>query len=231
MAQSRSGLRAAATCYTPEAMPVTLPGPDDFHRRRWMMFVDGENFTVRGQAVAKREGIVFDEGPFFKRDVYLWFPQVKARVCLTRAPQAIPMQSVGVRSHYYTSTKGSDDVIEKVRSDLRDLEFDPTVFKRPGDPKRKSKGVDISLSTDMLSNAFMNNYDVAVLAAGDADYLPLVNQVKRLGKVVYVTFYEEPDGGLSKELRLASDLLWNCWPFMRDQWNKLREAGTTATAR
>jgi len=27
----------------------------DLHRRRWMMFVDGENFTIRGQKVAKAE--------------------------------------------------------------------------------------------------------------------------------------------------------------------------------
>jgi len=41
----------------------------------------------------------------------------------------------------------------------------------------------------MLSHAFLNNYDVATLIAGDADYVPLVEEVKRLGKVVYVLFF------------------------------------------
>jgi hypothetical protein len=52
------------------------------------------------------------------------------------------------------------------------LDCDAHVFKRPTDPSRKSKGVDISHTTDMLSNAFMNNYDAALLIAGDADDIP-----------------------------------------------------------
>jgi len=140
----------------------------------------------------------------------------------------IPLQSVAVRSYYYTSAKGDDDLLQKVRADLRTLDFDPTVFQKPADPNRKSKGVDISLTTEMLSGAFMNNYDVATLIAGDADYLPLVQQVKRLGKVVHIGFFNHPEAGLSPELRLASDSFFDTWPFMRDQWDRLR-AATPAT--
>ena len=39
---------------------------------------------------------------------------------------------------------------------------------------------------------------VAVLVAGDGDYVPLITEVKRLGKVVYVVFFN--DYGLSTEL-------------------------------
>ena len=46
----------------------------------------------------------------------------------------------------------------------------------PAKPAAKAKGVDIALTTDMLSNAFLGNYDVAVLVAGDGDYVPLVEQ-------------------------------------------------------
>jgi uncharacterized LabA/DUF88 family protein len=63
----------------------------------------------------------------------------------------------------------------------------------------------IALTKDMLANAFNNNYDVAVLVTGDGDYVPVVEEVKRLGKTVYLTFFEDKDGGLNKELRLASD--------------------------
>jgi len=40
----------------------------------------------------------------------------------------------------------------------------------------------------MLSNAIDNNYEVAVLVAGDADYVPLVEEVKRRGKMVILCF-------------------------------------------
>jgi uncharacterized LabA/DUF88 family protein len=55
---------------------------------------------------------------------------------------------------------------------------------------RKTKGVDITLTRDMLSHAFRGNYDVARLIAGDGDYLPLIEEVKRLGKRVQVCFFD-----------------------------------------
>lgn len=55
----------------------------------------------------------------------------------------------------------------------------------------------------MLSHAFLGNYDAAVLVAGDADYVPLVEEVKRLGKLVHVAFFGSQ--GLSPELRRSAD--------------------------
>ena len=62
---------------------------------------------------------------------------------------------------------------------------------------------EIALTTDMLSHGYRNNYDAAVLFAGDGDYVPLVEEVKRLGKVVYIMFFQ--GSGVNNELRLASD--------------------------
>ena len=69
--------------------------------------------------------------------------------------------------------------------------------------EEKAKGVDIALAKDFLSHAFLNNYDVALLFAGDGDYIPLVEEVKRLGKIVCVVFFSE--FGLNPELRIAAD--------------------------
>src|SRR5882672_6406219 len=111
--------------------------PDDLHRRRWMMFIDGENFTIRGQSVAAAEGLRLDEGPHYKKDVFLWMPDIRARACLANAAWVLPLQSTAIRSYYYTSTTGATDVVQKVRSDLRALDFDAHVFKRPADKSRK----------------------------------------------------------------------------------------------
>ncbi|MFN3598846.1 MAG: NYN domain-containing protein [Aquificaceae bacterium] len=46
------------------------------------------------------------------------------------------------------------------------------------------KEVDIMLATDMLSMAYMNVFDIAVLVSGDSDFSYTVEEVQRLGKRV-----------------------------------------------
>ena len=59
------------------------------------------------------------------------------------------------------------------------------------------KGVDSMLAFDMVSKAQSNQYDVAILVAGDLDHLPAVKVVKEMGKEVYGAYYNE---SISKEL-------------------------------
>lgn len=55
----------------------------------------------------------------------------------------------------------------------------------------------------MLTHAFQRNYDIAILAAGDRDFVPLVEEVKRYGAVVWGCYF---DGhGLAKELKRTFD--------------------------
>jgi uncharacterized LabA/DUF88 family protein len=86
------------------------------------------------------------------------------------------------RANYYTSVVGDADKLNKVAKRLWALGFDPHVFKKARQ-EEKAKGVDIALTKDMLSHAFRNNYEIAVLYAGDGDYVPLVEEVKSLGKL------------------------------------------------
>ena len=46
------------------------------------------------------------------------------------------------------------------------------------------KEVDIMLATDMLSMAYMNVFDTAVLVSGDSDFSYTVEEVQRIGKRV-----------------------------------------------
>ena len=48
------------------------------------------------------------------------------------------------------------------------------------------KGVDVQLAVDLVSNAYLNNYDVAVLFSGDIDLYESVKLVKTLGKQVVI---------------------------------------------
>jgi uncharacterized LabA/DUF88 family protein len=77
----------------------------------------------------------------------------------------------------------------------------PRVFKR--DKNRGSKQVDISLATEMLSHAHRKYFDVVVLVAGDADYIPLVRAVQREGARVHHLW--ALSNGLSDRLAMAVD--------------------------
>src|SRR4051812_22386937 len=93
------------------------------------------------------------------------------------------------RSYYFTSAQGDADLMDDVGAKLWNLGFTPHVFKRSG--TRHSKGVDIALTNEMLSHAFRDNYDSAALVSGDGDYVPLVEEVKRIGKRVHVWFFDD----------------------------------------
>jgi len=68
--------------------------------------------------------------------------------------------------------------------------------------KEKKKGLDIAIAREMLINAFNKNYDLALLVAGDEDYVDLVYDLKRLGIRIIGSFYEV---GLSESLKVAVD--------------------------
>ncbi len=48
------------------------------------------------------------------------------------------------------------------------------------------KGVDVQLAVDLVSNAYLNNYDIAVLFSGDIDLFESVKLVKTLGKQIII---------------------------------------------
>jgi hypothetical protein len=43
-------------------------------QHKWMLFVDGENFTIRGQELADKRSIVLTEGRYYCKDTFLWVP-------------------------------------------------------------------------------------------------------------------------------------------------------------
>jgi len=45
------------------------------------------------------------------------------------------------------------------------------------------KKVDIKIAIDMISLAYEDTYDIAVLVSGDGDFVPVVKKIKTLGKI------------------------------------------------
>jgi uncharacterized LabA/DUF88 family protein len=170
--------------------------------KRWMMFVDGENLTIRAQEIAGQQGVDLNDRqafPVYLKDVYFWpagsLPWDHNWV---RRPYA---QMRAERCYFYTCAFGDDIKLDAAHDELQKIGFNPIVIsKRKG---QRAKGVDISLTKDMLLQAFLDNYDIAVLVAGDGDYVPLVDEVKRLGKYVVVAFFDP--SGLNPALKRAAD--------------------------
>jgi len=181
-----------------------------------MLFVDGENLTIRGQELAKDWTFELKDSAHYLQDVFVWFPGSSGRDA-RHLIDGFPSNQTAIRAYYYTSLTGDSDKINSVRQKLRALQFDPQVFKKPSG-RLKSKGVDVTLTKDMLAHAYQDHYDMAVLFAGDGDYVPLIEEVKRRGKNVVVCFFEGQ--GLAEEVRLNADYFFDLTkPFM-DRWRK-----------
>ena len=167
-----------------------LSSDEAFHRhyhdhiKRWMLFVDGENLTIRAQEIARDKDIALKNSSYFQKDTYIW-PELMFQIeTILRGTKIGPP----IRSYYYASVVGDDERLSEIKTRLWRIGFHPEVFKKQ--KNRKSKGVDITLTKDILFHAFMNNYDMAVIITGDADYLPVIEEIKRQGKLLYLVFIE-----------------------------------------
>lgn len=75
--------------------------------------------------------------------------------------------------------------------------------------KLRQKGVDALIAVDMLAGAFSNLFDIAILLAGDADFVPIVEEVKRRGVMVSIA---ADLASLSDELRRSADRILEISP-------------------
>lgn len=51
------------------------------------------------------------------------------------------------------------------------------------------KGDDVHLAVDLISGAYENLYDVAVVVSGDEDFIPALNKLKKLGKKIENAYF------------------------------------------
>lgn len=127
-------------------------------------------------------------------------------------PSAIALTKLGIdsilfwaqswhvtRRSWYGSYKGNEETHSRLRELLRRYGYDPSLFKQTGG---REKGVDIALTKDMLVHAFNRNFDIIILIAGDEDYVQLVQEAKRYGSSIQVSFFRD---GLSPNLKVSAD--------------------------
>lgn len=108
-----------------------------------------------------------------------------------------------IRSYFYSGKDPEDEKQESFHTALRYSGFD--VKTRPLvkiDDGRKEKGIDVMLTTDLLTHAFKDNFDIAVIIGGDLDYVQAIQEVKNEGKIIKLVSFE---GNMSKKLKQMVD--------------------------
>ena len=133
-----------------------------------------------------------------------------------------------VRLYYYNAKVGLKEEPERYRNQqaffasvnaipYSELRLGRLVYHNWPNSPPYEKGVDIQLATDMITHSFKNNYDVAVLVAGDNDFVGAIQSVKDNGKNVEVALFGKER--TSYRLRMVADrvitinskFLKGCW--------------------
>jgi uncharacterized LabA/DUF88 family protein len=133
-----------------------------------------------------------------------------------------------VRVYYYNAKVGLKEEPERYKNQQKffdsiaaipytELRLGRLVYNNWPNSPPYEKGVDIQLATDMITHSFKNNYDVAILVAGDSDYVGALQAVKDNGKNVEVALFGRER--TSMQLRKVADrvqtidgrLLRGCW--------------------
>lgn len=112
-------------------------------------------------------------------------------------------ERTAVLANYYNSAP--KDLAEsafytRVGSAGFDLVYGPK--KREGRPQKQ---IDVQIAVDMVSEAYDNTFDVAVLVSGDGDLKPAVEKLISMSKQVEVASFDDPDWKeFSWELKTAA---------------------------
>lgn len=135
---------------------------------RWMVFVDGENLAIRFQAKAQAEfgksAVTSMTSDNFIEDVFVW-PPVLAAMPGTLAQlmyKEFVIRPEPIAINYYTSAPGDRDRVKEIEDKLWQQKLRPIVFSKPS-RDRKTKGVDITLTRDLLAQAFLDTYDLQTM--------------------------------------------------------------------
>jgi uncharacterized LabA/DUF88 family protein len=169
-----------------------------------MLFFDGENLVCRYQAMLKAGWVSRPDVAYVPDS--LIYGDGMANLVVTGFHEII-------RATYYTSTTGDEATLAALAEQIKNqnvsprrgaslpCKLTPQVFKRDKGTSR-TKGVDIKLTVDVLSQVYRDTVDTVYIVTGDGDYVPLMEEVLRHGKQLYVSAFSN---GLNPRLRMMAD--------------------------
>lgn len=174
-------------------------------KQRAMIFIDGSNFYH--SLKLNFEGADLDIGKFCE---WVATGSNLVKICYYNAPlfQRDSPEAYKKQQRFFESLRK----IKRLELFLGRLE------KRPNNQKTE-KGVDVKLAVDMVTNAFYDKYDVAIIVTNDADFVPAIKAVQESGKAVYnVSFPKSKSYHLNKVCDKIIILTENI--FKKLKWKK-----------
>lgn len=88
------------------------------------------------------------------------------------------------------------------------------ITKEDGTIRYDTKGDDVQLTADLLMGAFKDTYDIAIIVSGDADFIPVINILrKEFKKKIGNAFFRRTS---SYKLRKACDFSVNLNKLIRE---------------
>ena len=116
------------------------------------------------------------------------------------------------RIYYYNIRQESDsnpNIGVEQQKFLESMYDTPYVEVRLGIWKQRGeimveKGVDVMLATDLITHAYKDHYDTAIVVSGDADFYPALQAVKDFGKHVEIAAF---DMNMSAESSRVADVV------------------------
>ncbi len=183
---------------------MTIHRADAPTRRRVMIFIDGSNlYHVLKQNIDKHD---------------LDYRKFTSKLCGDREL---------IRTYYYNIRQESSenprlaenqDRFLNALYETEYLEVKLGIWK-PRGHTMVEKGVDVMIAADLISHAYEDHYDVAILVSGDADFYPALQAVKDVGKQVEVAAF---DSNLSSESARFADVVTR---FSKSYFNDLWMSG------
>ena len=117
---------------------------------------------------------------FRKYGIKADYEKLKNTIAMERKVEGIYLYEGIVYPISPEKKKWYDDLSHKsgyvIRASFNKISFNDAIEKK----------IDIQIAIDIISLAYENAYDIAVLISGDGDFVPVVKKLKELGKKVEI---------------------------------------------
>ena len=115
----------------------------------------------------------------------------------------------GMKNKPYIEVIEESQVVRQIDKDIAIDITDPKTYIT------EEKGTDINIAVNMISKAYTNAYDVAILVSGDTDYLPVVKQLHNIGKIVVLATLPQQNiskykGLYDQHIKITDEILQKC---------------------
>src|SRR3989344_3993659 len=168
----------------------------------------------------KERVCIFIDGSNFYHSIRSSFDLHDSQIDFQKIIELLRKDRLLIGTHYYNAPldRGYNKFIygkqQKFFAELRKIPDFHIVLCNMRKTKRSDgtfefavKGDDIHIATDMLSSAYENKYDVAIIVSGDGDFVPVIKKVQKLGKKVENAYFSISRSDYLKNTCSASILL------------------------